>query len=67
MSTIILPNKVIQVKSNPVLVSNLLELKAIEQYKARHPELSMNAAAIQWINKNAATWRSKHPLQQIGR
>jgi hypothetical protein len=63
MSTIILPNRIIQVKSNPVLVSNMLEIKAIEKYKARHPNLSMNQAAIQWIDKNAATWRAKHPLQ----
>ena len=68
MSTIILsPNRVIQVKSNPVLVSNLLELKAIEKYKARHPEMSMNDAAIKWIDHNAASWRSKHPLKIIGR
>jgi hypothetical protein len=65
MNTIILPpNRIIQVK-NPVLASNLLELKAIERYKARHPELSMNDAAIRWIDKNAAAWRAKHPLQQI--
>jgi hypothetical protein len=61
MSTIILaPNKIVQVKYSAVRVSNLLELKAIEKYKAQHPELSMNAAAKKWI-----AWRSKHPLQQI--
>ena len=65
MAIILSPNRVIQVKSNPVLVSNLLELKAIEKYKARHPEMSMNDAAIKWIDRNAAAWRSKHPLQQI--
>ena len=64
MATINLPNKVqiYQVK-DPILTSNLLELKAIEKYKSLHPELSMNAAAIKWIDKNAATWRFKHPLQ----
>jgi hypothetical protein len=62
-TTIILPDRIIQVKSNPVLASNMLELKAIEKYKAQHPALSMNDAAIQWIDKNAATWRAKHPLQ----
>jgi hypothetical protein len=64
-STIILPNRIIQVKHNPVLASNLLELRAIEKYKAKHPSMSMNDAAIQWIDKNAAAWRAKHPLQQI--
>lgn len=60
-SIIITPDRAIQVKDNPVLVSNLMELKAIEHYHHRHPEKSMNDAAIEWINKNAATWRSKHP------
>jgi hypothetical protein len=60
MTTIIPSNSVhiYQVK-NPVLTSNLLELKAIEEFRGQHPELSMNAAAIRWIDRNAATWRSK--------
>jgi hypothetical protein len=66
MSPIILtPNRVIQVKSNPVLVSNLLELKSIEKYHCQHPDMSMNDAAIQWIDKNAAKWRAKHPMEVI--
>ena len=62
-TTLISPTRAIQVKVNPVLVSNLLELKAIERYKARHPDMSMNDAAIRWIDKNAAAWRAKHPQQ----
>jgi hypothetical protein len=62
-STIIMPDRVIQVKENPVLVSNMLEFKAIEKYKAKHPELSLNDAAIQWIDRNAAAWRAKHPME----
>jgi hypothetical protein len=67
MSTItLLPTRIIQVK-NPVLVSNLIELKEIVRYKDKHPELSMNDAAIRWINKNAAAWRAKHPMEILTR
>lgn len=64
-SSIILTSRAIQVRANPVLASNMLELKAIESYHQKHPGMSLNDAAVQWINKNAAAWRVKHPLQQI--
>jgi len=64
---ITLPKKIIQVKANPVLVSNLMELKAIESYQHQHPDMSMNAAAIQWIDRNAAKWRAKHPMDILTR
>jgi hypothetical protein len=57
---IINANKIIQVR-NPVLVSNLLELKAIEKYHQRHPNKTLNEAATEWIDQNAASWRAKHP------
>ncbi len=65
MSIILLPKKVLFQVKNPVLVSNMLELKAIEKYRVKHPEMSMNAAAIQWIKDHAAAWRSKHPLIRV--
>jgi hypothetical protein len=49
----------VQVK-NTVLESNLLELKAIERYQHKHPSMSINQAAITWINQNAARWRKRH-------
>jgi hypothetical protein len=52
---------VVQVK-NDVLVSNTLQLREIERYAARHPELSMNDAAVRWIARNSAKWRRKHTL-----
>ena len=51
--------KLIEVKA-PILVSNILELKEIEGYKEKHPNLSMNEAAIQWIDHSAASWRANY-------
>ena len=63
MKNIIILNsrKLIEIK-NPILTSNMLELKEIEGYKKKHPNLSMNDAAIQWIDQSAASWRVKYPL-----
>jgi hypothetical protein len=58
-------NKVtlIQVKpSVDVLKSNLQQLHEIELYHVRNPQLSINEAAIQWIDNNAKDWRTTHPL-----
>jgi hypothetical protein len=52
---------IIQVK-NELVISNGLQLKEIEKYHQKHPQISMNEAAIQWIDKNAAAFRKKHPL-----
>jgi hypothetical protein len=52
---------IVQVK-NDVLVSNTLQLREIERYAVRHPEMSTNDAAIRWIARNSAQWRHKHPL-----
>jgi hypothetical protein len=63
MKTIITlnPPRVIQVK-NTLIHSNLLQLKEIEKYQRQHSSMSMEQAAVQWIDKNAAQWRAKHPL-----
>ena len=66
MSTLITlnPKKIVEIK-NPLLVSNMIELDAIKKYKGKHPDLTMNEAATQWINRYAATWRARHPLEII--
>lgn len=67
MQDLILPipgsrtTQLIQVK-NDLITSNLLQIKEIEKFRNKRPDLSMNEAAIQWINHNAVTWRRKHPL-----
>jgi hypothetical protein len=52
---------IVQVK-NTVLETNQLELKEIEKYQHQHPTMSMEAAAMSWIDKNAAQWRHKYTL-----
>ena len=66
MNKLILPDHtIIQIKE-PVLVSNLLELKEIEKFQHRHPSMNMEQAAMKWINKNAAAWRQNyHPIQGV--
>lgn len=55
--------QIIQVnKSADVLRSNLQQLHEIELYHVRNPQLSINEAAIQWIDNNAKDWRTTHPL-----
>ena len=54
-------SKVVVVK-NPLLKSNLLQLKEIAAYHYRNPHLTINDAAIKWIDQNAGQWRKKHPL-----
>ena len=54
--------KVVEAVKNDLLTSNLLQLREIEKFKRRHPNITMDQAAMVWIDKNAAAWRSKHPL-----
>ena len=53
--------KVVAAK-NDLLNSNLLQLREIEKFKRRHPNITIDQAAMVWIDKNAASWRAKHPL-----
>jgi len=52
---------VVEVK-NTLIASNMLEVKRIEEYQHRHSGLTINQAAQQWIARNAASWRRRHPL-----
>jgi hypothetical protein len=55
-------SQIATVKSNADLItSNLLQLREIERYQKR-TGLSMNDAAIKWIDRHALRWRIKHPL-----
>ena len=67
MSDLILPQRtqMIQVcpSSKEVIASNLQQLKEIEAYQIQNPKMSMEQAAIEWIDSNAASWRNHNPLE----